>query len=566
MKTGFQQARQPGQSEMHALIGLLNAGHMPQAEATARAMLRQYPQTLMLHNVLGIALESQQKYADAAVSYRNAIALEPKIAEIHFNLGVVLGHLGRMEEAIASYRKAISLKPDLAVAYFNLGFALQTLGRYEEAIPSYRKAAAMQPTFYEAHGNLGTVLQKQGKTEDAIASYRKALDIHADARGYFNLATALRDHGQLEDAVTAYRAALRMQPDYADAWNNLGEALRDQGNMDEAVKAYQQALQLAVAHPAANYNLAEFLYLAAEYAQAIPYFERSQLGDWQERILYCLYKSGQFDAFKARLPHAMGDTHASPFLATLSTHYSTNFGVPDSYRFCPQPMDYVFHSRIAPLAEQDSTLLHALLKDITLTEIAERKQGRLHHGIQSAGNLFKRSEASFKTLAQLIKQQVQAFREHYAGQDCELIEGFPDDIEFTSSWYVKMQKGGHLTSHIHEIGWLSGCVYLAIPKDKQGEHDGSIEFSTDGDEYPRQHDDFPVKVIAPQVGDIVLFPSSLFHRTIPFNSNEERICVAFDIKPRVAKVGAAVTMTVAWMAMTLADILEIGVVSLRYAV
>jgi len=35
------------------------------------------------------------------------------------------------------------------------------------------------------------------------------------------------------------------------------------------------------------------------------------------------------------------------------------------------------------------------------------------------------------------------------------------------------------------------------------------------------------------VGDIVLFPSSLFHRTIPFNAKEERICVAFDLKPSV---------------------------------
>jgi hypothetical protein len=35
----------------------------------------------------------------------------------------------------------------------------------------------------------------------------------------------------------------------------------------------------------------------------------------------------------------------------------------------------------------------------------------------------------------------------------------------------------------------------------------------------------------PKVGDIVLFPSSLFHRTIPFESNEQRICIAFDLKP-----------------------------------
>ena len=33
------------------------------------------------------------------------------------------------------------------------------------------------------------------------------------------------------------------------------------------------------------------------------------------------------------------------------------------------------------------------------------------------------------------------------------------------------------------------------------------------------------------VGDIVLFPASLFHRTLPFSADEERICVAFDLKP-----------------------------------
>jgi hypothetical protein len=45
------------------------------------------------------------------------------------------------------------------------------------------------------------------------------------------------------------------------------------------------------------------------------------------------------------------------------------------------------------------------------------------------------------------------------------------------------------------------------------------------------HDDFEKKLYAPQVGDVVFFPSSVFHRTIPFSSNEERICIAFDLKP-----------------------------------
>ena len=32
-------------------------------------------------------------------------------------------------------------------------------------------------------------------------------------------------------------------------------------------------------------------------------------------------------------------------------------------------------------------------------------------------------------------------------------------------------------------------------------------------------------------GDIVLFPSSIFHKTVPFESEENRITLAFDVKP-----------------------------------
>jgi hypothetical protein len=35
----------------------------------------------------------------------------------------------------------------------------------------------------------------------------------------------------------------------------------------------------------------------------------------------------------------------------------------------------------------------------------------------------------------------------------------------------------------------------------------------------------------PQKGQIVLFPSSLFHRTVPIKADEERMCVSFDLHP-----------------------------------
>jgi predicted 2-oxoglutarate/Fe(II)-dependent dioxygenase YbiX len=62
--------------------------------------------------------------------------------------------------------------------------------------------------------------------------------------------------------------------------------------------------------------------------------------------------------------------------------------------------------------------------------------------------------------------------------------------------------------------------------------EGAFEYGTHGDQYPQLHDNFPTRSIKPNVGDIVLFPSSLFHRTIPFTADAERICVAFDLKPQ----------------------------------
>ena len=35
----------------------------------------------------------------------------------------------------------------------------------------------------------------------------------------------------------------------------------------------------------------------------------------------------------------------------------------------------------------------------------------------------------------------------------------------------------------------------------------------------------------PTAGSIILFPSSLFHRTIPFHGDGERLCIAFDLLP-----------------------------------
>ncbi|NOT15725.1 MAG: tetratricopeptide repeat protein [Methylotenera sp.] len=490
---------QPNQFEIQPVLQLLNTGKLAEAASVAKQLLTRYPNTFILYQILGVAQDG----------------------------------LGQFNDAIESYTKALSLQPNTPDLHFNLGIALANVGQYEAAEKSYLQAIALQPRFFEAHGNLGTVLQKQGRLEQAIVSYRTALSIHEDARGHFNLGTALRDEGKLDEAITHFKRAIALFPNYADAHNYLGECLRDQGNMEEAVKKYLDTLKLNPNHAGANYNMGEFLYLAGRFDEAVDYLERSQLDDWQERALYCTYKAGQFDTFKTKLDDIVRthQKHDAPFLATLSSHYARNFGVEDQYNFCKNGFDFVYQNSITELAEPNSQFLQDLLNDIDNTAIEVRAQGMIINGKQSAGNLFKRPEASFRKLGELVKQEFINYKNKFAGADCELIKSFPNELEFTSSWYVRLRRGGFVDRHIHEVGWISGAVYLVLPKDKKDPDEGCFEYGLHGDNYPLQHDDFPTGIARPKVGDIVLFPSSLFHRTIPFTGNEERICIAFDLKP-----------------------------------
>lgn len=494
----------PLSQEINTLIQQLNHGQFETVIQRARLLAAQYPREFILHHLLALALDQTQQYVLAAQAYEKALHLNPKAAELWFNYAIVQTQLDALPAAEQAYRKAIALNPQ----------------------------------FFEAHGNLGTILQKQGRLDEAMASYQQGLRIQPqDARGHFNLGTVLRDKGQLSAAVQSYERAIMLFPNYTDAYNNLGETWRDQGDMSKAVQYYQEALQRNPQHPGANYNMGEFLYLAKRFEEAIPHFQASQLDDWQARVLYCLYRAEKFAAFKQLRDDIIKQApHTAPFVATLSTHYSLNHGEPDPYQFCPDGLSFVYHRSLPELAP-GSPLLAALLESIAQADIAERKQARLTNGKQSAGNLFKRPEEAFRTLGELVKREFRLYRDQFQHAECALITHFPDTLEFTSSWYVKMQKGGHLDAHIHEIGWISGAVYLAMPQTLDPQ-EGAFEYGTHGDHYPQLHNNFPTRFIKPNIGDIVLFPSSLFHRTIPFNADEERICVAFDLKPAAHLVSA----------------------------
>jgi len=98
-------------------------------------------------------------------------------------------------------------------------------------------------------------------------------------------------------------------------------------------------------------------------------------------------------------------------------------------------------------------------------------------------------------------------------------------------WLIDLKTGGSLKPHIHKEGWLSGSLYLNIPK-KNKSNEGDIKFSQGGSEsYPEDGKFFNERIVNLKTGDLVLFPSSIFHSTIPFSSDQKRLTFAFDIIP-----------------------------------
>ncbi len=191
---------------------------------------------------------------------------------------------------------------------------------------------------------MGTAYQNQGELDEAIEYYKKALSIQSDARNHFNLAAGLRNKGSLDEAIEQFEKSLSFNENNPEALTSLGDALWHKGKTKEGLELLEKAVEIDPGHPQSNYNLAVFLSDNNDLDKALDHFQTAKIYDWQERSLYCLYKTEKFEDFKVELDTIIKNKkNDSPFLATLSSHHSINFKTKDYYNFCSSPLDFAAH-------------------------------------------------------------------------------------------------------------------------------------------------------------------------------------------------------------------------------
>lgn len=116
---------------------LLKQKNYVDAEKQLRRSLTINNRNPYAHNLLGIALREQGKFAEARAAYEAALSIDPNYAKAHFNLGVLADlYLQDLPFALGHYERyqALQDKPDPAVANWIIDLQKRT-GVYKAPPP-----------------------------------------------------------------------------------------------------------------------------------------------------------------------------------------------------------------------------------------------------------------------------------------------------------------------------------------------------------------------------------------------------------------------------------------------
>ena len=498
IQTKLTQKQGPSQADIDNFLKSLQKKDHHTAKKLATSITQKFPKHPLGWKMLGVALEQLGELSEAVIANQKAVVLAPEDPELHYNLSNRLREIGRLEDSVAGYRKATVLKPDYVEAHYNLGVTLQELGRLEEAEASYKNAIAIKPEYAEAHSNLGVTLQELGRLEEAEASYRKAIAI---------------------------------KPEYAEAYSNLGPTLQELGRLEEAETCYIKVISLKPDYEAAQYNLGTWYCEQGKYKQAAELFLKSKnFKNSQSNLLKCWYFLNEQSLFYEQLESLTSKGIADALIGSFGCRAEIKFSIEKANPFCSSPLNYLFKTDLSKKYDFEGKFVQPILSILNDKRAQNRSQNLLTNGFQTSGNLFSLENILIDDIKRIIELEIENFRLQFKYSKEGIIRNWPTSYSLYG-WLIQMKSGGKLRPHIHENGWISGSIYINVPP-KAKTDSGNLVVCIDDEEDPMGRKQNPKKIIDVVTGNIVLFPASLMHYTIPFESEEERIVLAFDVLPK----------------------------------
>jgi tetratricopeptide (TPR) repeat protein len=350
------------------------------------------------------------------------------------------------------------------------------------------------------------------------------------AEAYNNLGIVLKELSRLVEAESSYRQAIAIKSDFAEAHSNLGTTLKEFGRSKEAEASYRQAIALVSDFAEAHYNLGICLMEDRHHDMALKEFELSDFGLSKSYLLKCSYVVEEESIFYERLDFLINQGEINAIVGSLICRSEIKYGGGRLNPFCNEPLQYVSHTDLDERCDFESVFIKTIEDLLTDKKISLKAQGLLTNGIQTAGNIFDLEKVSETGIESIIHAEIEKYRIRCEDSEEGFIRKWPASYSL-EGWLVCMQSGGKLAPHMHEMGWISGSIYINVPR-KSKPDSGNLVLCLHDSEHELEIDISQGSVIDVSTGSLCLFPSSLHHYTIPFEEKENRIVLAFDVIPK----------------------------------
>jgi len=453
------------------------------------------------------ALKAVGRREEALVFDDRATRRYPTSGVAWHNLAATLGDLGHGAEAVTAMERAFRLGIDGALSWGVMARAKAAAGDLDGAEHAYREALRRAPGRAETAAEYADVAwMRRGDLSEA----QTILDRCAHAGGppaplLLTKAKFLEAAGQGEQAAALLAMAADRLPDEIALVMAAGQAAMEQGNLDEAQRLAAMAEARLPDSPGVL-NQAVIVHLAR--GQADLALAKARKG------LELAPENQSLWGWAATAARALGD----PLYGQLYD-YDAMVG---AYEI-EAPRGWT--DLAAYLAD-----LAAALNRIHLYETHPSSQS-LRHGSQTTYRLTGSDDPAIKAFFKAIDAPI---REHMAkmGEGIDPVRSRrTGDYRIEGAWSVRLKPGGFHKDHFHPEGWLSSAFYVETPDSALDSAEklgwirfGQPPFQTDPP-LPAEH------FVRPKPGRLVLFPSYMWHGTVPFTTDERRLTIAFDAVP-----------------------------------
>ena len=512
------------------------------AREAARAATVQAPAVFDGWRLLAAAEQGLGRTDACIDALRRAHALRPDDAATALDLGTVCLQAGDAQAARPLLLQAMQALPDPRAA-FRYGTACYALDDTAQAARGFAAASERAPDWAEAWNNLAAALGRRQDYPAAIAAARNAVRLQPQAAQAHHALAALQsnlfDAASLREGLESVQRALALDPAFADAHRIAAVLHRKLGDHPRAERHAREALRLAPQDPAAVDILGEQLLIndrpaeaAATYAAALARGVDAPALRRQHGI--ALLQDGRPGPARDALGDAL---RAAPDDQRAIAHLGVATTAEDGAEAAAGLLGLHRHvHRVAlpvPDGFADADAFHRALADDIRDHSRQRWEpaGLAARNAYLSGDLLADRSAAIVGFERRLRAAIDAF---IAGcrhdPDDPFLRNVPRDYVL-HVWATRAAQAGYIDTHIHEESWLSGAYYVTLP-DAVGPDDpdraGWIEFGRPYAQLPAAADT-ALRLECPRVGDLLLFPSYLFHRTLPYRGAGERISISFDL-------------------------------------